>query len=101
MKQHELNELCIALRHEIYTLRRTINEQNKDLEKKDKLISNLAKQVNNNNKQQQKLIKSIKEVIDYLWIDEERHYSENEKPKIHIFKTLKTINKLINKTQLI
>jgi septal ring factor EnvC (AmiA/AmiB activator) len=66
MKQHELNELCNAQRHEIYTLRRTINEQNKDLEKKDRLISNLAKQVNNNNKQQQKLIKSIKEVIDYI-----------------------------------
>jgi len=51
MKQHELNELCIALRHEIYTLRRTINEQNKDIIKKDRLISNLAKKVNNNNKQ--------------------------------------------------
>jgi len=51
MKQHELNELCISLRHEIYTLRRTINEQNKDIIKKDRLISNLAKQVNNNNKQ--------------------------------------------------
>ena len=45
MKQHELNELCIALRHEIYTLRRTINEQNKDIIKKDKLISNLVKKV--------------------------------------------------------
>ena len=51
MKQHELNDLCIAQRHEIYTQRRTINEQNKDLEKKDRLISNLAKKVNNNNKQ--------------------------------------------------
>jgi len=51
MKQHELNELCIALRHEIYTLRRTINEQNKDIIKKDRLISNLAKKVNNKNKQ--------------------------------------------------
>ena len=51
MKQHELNEHCIALRHEIYTLRRTINQQNKDLEKKDRLISNLAKKVNNKNKQ--------------------------------------------------
>lgn len=46
MKQHELNELCIALKHEINTLRRTINEQNKDIIKKDRLISNLAKQVN-------------------------------------------------------
>ena len=45
MKQHELNELCTAQRHEIYTLRRTINEQNKDIIKKDKLISNLAKNV--------------------------------------------------------
>ena len=45
MKQHELNELCTAQRHEIYTLRRTINEQNKDIIKKDKLISNLAKKV--------------------------------------------------------
>ena len=51
MKQHELNELCIALRHELYTQRRTINQQNKDLEKKDRLISNLAKQVSNNKKQ--------------------------------------------------
>ena len=51
MKLNELNELCIAQRHEIYTLRRTINEQNKDLEKKDRLISNLAKQIYNNNKQ--------------------------------------------------
>ena len=51
MKQHELNEHCIALRHEIYTLRRTINQQNEDLEKKDRLISNLSKKVNNKNKQ--------------------------------------------------
>tara|TARA_Y100001938_G_scaffold131639_1_gene188960 strand:+ start:165 stop:326 length:162 start_codon:yes stop_codon:yes gene_type:complete len=51
MKQHELNELCIAQRHEINTLRRTINEQNKDIIKKDRLISNLAKKVNNKNKQ--------------------------------------------------
>ncbi len=47
----ELNELCITQRHEIYTLRRTINQQNKDIIKKDRLISNLAKKVNNNNKQ--------------------------------------------------
>ena len=51
MKQHELNELCKAQRHEINTLRRTINEQNKDIIKKDRLISNLAKKVNNKNKQ--------------------------------------------------
>ena len=49
--------------------------------------------------QQQKLIKSIEEVIDYLWIDEKKHYSENEKPKVHIYKTLKTIKKLIKKTK--
>ncbi len=49
--------------------------------------------------QQQKLIKSIEEVIDYLWIDEKKHYSENEKHKVHIYKTLKTIKKLIKKTK--
>ena len=46
MKKHELNDLCIAQRHEIYTLRRTITLQGKDIASKDKLISGLAKKVN-------------------------------------------------------
>ncbi len=51
MKKHELNDLCIAQRDEINTLKRTITLQGKDLASKDKLISGLAKQINNNNKQ--------------------------------------------------
>tara|TARA_R100001163_G_C5053594_1_gene190150 strand:+ start:1365 stop:1592 length:228 start_codon:yes stop_codon:yes gene_type:complete len=50
-------------------------------------------------KEQEDLITLIQEVIDYLWIDEKRHYSENDKPKVHIYKTLKSIKKLVNKTK--
>ena len=49
--------------------------------------------------QQEKLIKSIEEVIDYLWIDEKKNYSESKKPKVHIYRTLKEIKKLIKKTK--
>jgi len=47
----ELEELNQINNNEIYRLRRIITQQGKDLASKDKLISNLAKQVNNNNKQ--------------------------------------------------
>jgi hypothetical protein len=50
-------------------------------------------------KQQEDLITLIQEVIDYLWIAEKRHYSNNDKPKVHIYKTLKSIKKLVNKTK--
>ena len=30
----------------------------------------------------------IKTVVEYLWIDEERHYEENDRPNGHIFETL-------------
>ena len=47
----ELEELNQINNNEIYRLRRIITQQGKDLASKDRLISNLAKQVNNNNKQ--------------------------------------------------
>ena len=50
-------------------------------------------------KQQEDLIALIQEVIDYLWIDEKKHYSENDKPKVHIYKTLKWLKKLVSKTK--
>lgn len=34
---------------------------------------------------------AIKEVLDYLWDDEERHYEESEKPANHIFSVLKRL----------
>ena len=46
MKQHELNDLCIAQRHEISILRRKNNQLNQDIIKKDRLISDLANKVN-------------------------------------------------------
>jgi len=46
MKKHELNDLCIAQRDEINTLKRTITQQGKDIASKDKLISGLAKKAN-------------------------------------------------------
>ena len=36
---------------------------------------------------------NIKEVVEYLWKDEKRHYQESEKPKDHIFLKLKAIKK--------
>lgn len=36
---------------------------------------------------------NIKEVVEYLWKDEKKHYQESEKPKDHIFLTLKAIKK--------
>ena len=47
----ELEELNQINTNEIYRLRRIITQQGKDLASKDKLISGLAKQINNNNKQ--------------------------------------------------
>ena len=36
---------------------------------------------------------NVKEVIQYLWKDEEKHYAENGKPKNHIFKSLQSLKK--------
>jgi len=47
MTTHQLKELNQINQHEIYMLRRQINNLNKDIEKKDKMISFLAKKVNN------------------------------------------------------
>lgn len=37
--------------------------------------------------------RNIKEVVEYLWKDEKKHYQESEKPKDHIFLKLKAIKK--------
>ena len=47
----ELEDLNQINTNEIYRLRRIITQQGKDIVSKDKLISGLAKQINNNNKQ--------------------------------------------------
>ena len=47
----ELEELNQINNNEISELKKTIKQQGKDLASKDKLISGLAKQINNNNKQ--------------------------------------------------
>ena len=33
----------------------------------------------------------LKRVVDYLWADEEKHYAESNKPKSHIFRTLRIL----------
>ena len=38
---------------------------------------------------------AIKEVLDYLWDDEERHYEESGKPANHIFPVLKRLTAYI------
>ena len=38
---------------------------------------------------------AIKEVLDYLWDDEERHYEESGKPANHIFPVLKRLKAYI------
>ena len=35
----------------------------------------------------------VKEVIQYLWKDEEKHFAENGKPSDHIFKSLQSLKK--------
>lgn len=42
-----------------------------------------------------KIIDSIKQVLDYMWKDEERHWEESEYPNEHIFNTLKEIKESI------
>ncbi len=37
---------------------------------------------------------AIKEVLDYLWDDEERHYEESGKPDNHIFPVLKLLKQI-------
>jgi hypothetical protein len=41
-----------------------------------------------------KELTAIKTIVDYLWEDEERHFEENDKPKNHIFRQLKTLKNL-------
>ena len=60
----ELEELNQINNNEIYRLRRIITQQGKDLTSKDKLISNLAKQINNNNKINMEN-KNLKQAIEY------------------------------------
>lgn len=38
---------------------------------------------------------AIKEVLDYLWDEEERHYKENGMPDNHFFPVLKLLRKTI------
>lgn len=33
----------------------------------------------------------IEKILDYVYEDEERHYSESDKPKDHIFNTIKRV----------
>ena len=40
---------------------------------------------------------AIKEVLDYLWEDEERHFEEWGEPENHIFHILKQLKHLISK----
>lgn len=40
-------------------------------------------------------IESLNEIIDYLWIDEEKHFEESEKPENHIFLKLKQLKSLV------
>jgi len=47
----ELEELNQINTNEISDLKKTIKQQEKDILSKDRLISGLAKQINNNNKQ--------------------------------------------------
>lgn len=37
-----------------------------------------------------------KEVIDYLYIDEQKHFEESNKPENHIFEKLERLKSLIN-----
>ncbi len=52
----------------------------------------------NKNKQSKKdeLNQLIKEVVEYLYVDEERHFEESDKPKNHIFSKIKRIKDLTN-----
>lgn len=36
-------------------------------------------------------IKDVMETIEYLWKDEEKHWQESDKPKKHIFNTIKRL----------
>ena len=38
---------------------------------------------------------AIKEVLDYLWDDEERHYEESGRPANHIFPVLKRLKESV------
>ena len=40
--------------------------------------------------------KDIKKIVGYLWYDENKHFVECDKPKNHIFVTLKRLNKKLN-----
>ena len=51
----------------------------------------------NNILNQTEFIKDVKELINYLWDIEQDHYIENDKPKDHIFKTIKRLSEHINK----
>ncbi len=43
----------------------------------------------------QKIKKDIKIVLDYLWLDEERHYLESGCRKKHIFGVLKRLARAV------
>lgn len=39
--------------------------------------------------------KDIKKVVNIYWNDEERHYEENDKPRGHVFNSLKRLKEVV------
>lgn len=48
-------------------------------------------------KEDKKAMRALKIVVDYLWNDEQKHYEESDKPKGHIFESLKILRNFEHK----
>ena len=42
---------------------------------------------------------ALRNIIDYMWDEEERHYEESGKPKHHIFQKVKLLRDSIDKNK--
>jgi hypothetical protein len=41
---------------------------------------------------------SLEKVVEYLWIDEEKHFEESDHPKDHIFRDIKRLRDWVKET---
>jgi hypothetical protein len=42
-----------------------------------------------------KQLKSLEEILDYMWRDEMKHWFEDDMPEIHVFQSLRKIGTLV------
>jgi len=46
------------------------------------------------------ILKSINRIINYIYLDEEKHFEESKKPRNHIFRDLKKVKQYLERKKI-